>query len=229
MTPNPPVGRPQTGAWPMYRAMVGVGVICGLLVVSVFQATKGAIERNEAEALRAAILRVLPDARSSRAFEWRENDGFLAQGGPRVGGDVVYAGYDEDGRLVGLAIEADGMGYQDRIRLLYGYSVADQAVIGLRVLESRETPGLGDRIETDASFLENFAALDVSLSADGSQIAHPVEAVKHGAKEHPWQIDGITGATVSSQAVAAILDRSTSWWLPRVRPRLDDFARGQDG
>ncbi len=56
-----------------------------------------------------------------------------------------------------------GMGYQDFIRLLYGYSPDDQAIIGIRVLESRETPGLGDRIETDADFLSNFQRLDVAL------------------------------------------------------------------
>ena len=41
----------------------------------------------------------------------------------------------------------------------------------------------------------NFEALDVALSADGQSLAHPVEAVKSGAKTAPWQVDGITGAT----------------------------------
>ena len=37
------------------------------------------------------------------------------------------------------------MGYQDVIVVFYGYSSADDAVIGIRVLESKETPGLGDQ------------------------------------------------------------------------------------
>ena len=45
------------------------------------------------------------------------------------------------------------MGYQDVIRVLYGYSFAEEAVVGIRVLESKETPGLGTRIETDPDFL----------------------------------------------------------------------------
>ena len=46
------------------------------------------------------------------------------------------------------------MGYQDVIRiLLYGYSPEHQAIVGMRVLESRETPGLGDKIEKDPAFL----------------------------------------------------------------------------
>ena len=61
--------------------------------------------------------------------------------------NLVFAGYDDNDQLVGLAIEAQAMGYQDVIRLIYGYSFEAQAIIGIRVLESRETPGLGDRIE----------------------------------------------------------------------------------
>jgi electron transport complex protein RnfG len=138
---------------------------------------------------------------------------------------VVHAGYDDAGELVGLALEGRGMGYQDVIHLLYGYDFRHDAVIGIRVLESRETPGLGDRIETDPGFLANFERLDVSLDPAGSGLAHPIEAVKHGEKQHPWQVDGITGATISSVAIADILRESSAFWLPRLRERLDDFKR----
>ena len=49
--------------------------------------------------------------------------------------------------IVGLAVEAQGMGYQDVIRVIYGYSFEQDAIVGIRVLESKETPGLGDKIE----------------------------------------------------------------------------------
>ena len=64
-----------------------------------------------------------------------------------LGARLVHAGYDETGRLVGLALPARAMGYQDQIHALYGYSPEQEAIVGLRVLESRETPGLGDRID----------------------------------------------------------------------------------
>ena len=57
----------RTRIWPMYRAMVGVGLACGLLIVGVFVGTKPVIARNRAEALRAAIFEVLPPhARAAR-------------------------------------------------------------------------------------------------------------------------------------------------------------------
>ncbi len=219
--PLPAPGPPRI--WPMYRAMVGVGLLCGLLIVSVFVGTAPVIERNRAEALERAIFLVLPEARSSRTFALTDAGGFRPLDAERAAGPVAHAGYGDGGALVGFAIEAAGMGYQDVISVLYGYSFERDAVIGLRVLESRETPGLGDKIETDATFVRNFEALDVALTADGSAVANPIEFVKPGAKEHPWQVDGITGATISSQAIADILRASTATWVPRLESRLDDF------
>jgi electron transport complex protein RnfG len=208
----------------MYRALVGIGAVCGLAVVLVFQATAPVIARNRAEALERAILDVVPGAATSRAWELAE-DGTFAPATGEAGHDRrVFAAYDADGAFVGLAIDCRGMGYQDTIAVLWGYSPAAQAIVGLWVLESRETPGLGDRIETDPAFRANFERLDVALDDAGQSLAHPVETVAHGKKESPWQVDGITGATISSKAIGKILDESASYWLPKLRPRLADFA-----
>jgi electron transport complex protein RnfG len=216
---------PQPSAWQMYRAMVGIGVLCGLLIVGVFELTRPVIERNKAEALQRAIFQVLPDARSSQTFRLDGDDRFELLLGKTEGGPLVYAGYDDQQRLIGIAVEAQGMGYQDVIRVLYGYSFEKDAIIGIRVLESKETPGLGTKIETDPDFLKNFERLDVSLTDDLSQIANPIEFVKPGKKEQSWQVDGITGATISSTAIANILSASTSYWIPRIRRSLDDFRK----
>jgi len=209
----------------MYRAMVGVGVFCGLLIVSVFQVTRPIIEHNKAEALKKAIFHVLPDASTSGTYRLNDAGGFEVLEGEGVGEQLVYAGYDEKQELVGLAVQAQGMGYQDVIGLIYGYSFAEDAIVGVQVLESKETPGLGDKIETDPAFLENFERLDVSLVDDLSEMANPIVPVKHGAKTNPWEVDGITGATISSVAIAEILNRSAQYWTPRIRNHLDDFRR----
>jgi electron transport complex protein RnfG len=209
--------------WHMYRSMVGVGLLCGLLIVTVFQVTRPTIERNKAEALQRAIFQVLPAARSSTTFVLTGDERFEVLQGEGAGRQLVYAGYDEQQQLVGLAVAAQGMGYQDVIRVLYGYSFAEDAIVGIRVLESKETPGLGDKIETDPGFLENFVRLDVALTDDLSAIANPIEPVKPADKEHPWQVDTITGATISSKAIANILSSSSAYWMPRIRRNLDDF------
>jgi electron transport complex protein RnfG len=213
----------------MYRAMVGVGVVCGLLIVSAFQVTRPIIERNKAEALQKAIFHVLPDATTSTTYRLEQSGGFEVLEGQGIGAQLVYAGYDDKQELVGLAVEAQGMGYQDVIGLIYGYSFAEEAIVGIQVLESKETPGLGDKIETDAAFLENFERLDVSLRDDLSEIANPIVPVKHGEKTNPWEVDGITGATISSVAIANILNRSAQYWMPRIQNNLSDFQGDLQG
>jgi electron transport complex protein RnfG len=226
VTAAPPVPQASASAAALLRAMAGIGSLCGLLVVGAYLATGPVIARSRAAALQRAILEVLPEARSSRAFLRTPEGRFApAAASPPQGAVLVHAAYGESGRLVGLAVQAEGMGYQDVIRLLYGWSFERDAIVGVRVLESRETPGLGDRIETDPAFLANFERLDVTLTADGAALAHPIAPVKHGAKQHPWEVDGITGATDSSVAVARILRESASLWVPALRARLDDFRQ----
>ena len=218
------VSRPAPPSiWHMYRAMVGVGIVCGLLIVTAFQVTRPIIERNKAEALQKAIFHVLPNASTSATYRLDESGGFLVLEGKGVGAELVYAAYDDNHELVGLAVEAQGMGYQDVIGVIYGYSFAEEAIIGIQVLESKETPGLGDKIESDPEFLENFERLDVSLRDDLSEMANPIVPVRHGEKTHPWEVDGITGATISSVAIADILNRSAQYWMPRIRSHLSDF------
>ena len=213
-----PADRSQSppASWPLYRALVGVGVVCGLLIVSVFVLTGPVIARNEAAALQQAVFRVLPGAVAKASLALGEDGHFRPAAADDAAHQMVHAGYDANGELVGVAIEAQGMGYQDVIRLLYGYAPQAQAIVGMQVLASKETPGLGDKIEKDPAFIANFRALAVPLSADGLAPRQPIEAVKSGAKTRPSQIDGITGATISSKAVAAILRQSSTRWVPVV-------------
>ncbi len=222
-TANSPKIPPKIKAWPMYRAVVGVGVACGLAIVSVFELTGPVIQQNKIELRQKAIFEVLPGAMTSAAFRLTGDDRFEPTSSDSEGSDLVFAGFDDDSRLVGLAIETQGMGYQDVVRILYGYSFETETILGISVLESRETPGLGDRIETDEDFLGNFGILDVSLSPSGNEVAHPIEFVKPGKKTDPWQIDGISGATITSRATANMLRASTVWWIPRVRAQREDF------
>jgi len=214
---------PRRETWLMYRSMVGIGLVCGILLVAVYLWSKPIIERNREAALQRAIFQVLSEARTSVTFKLNDDGSFAPLVGKAAGARVVHAGYAADGSLAGLAIEASGTGYQDVIKVIYGYSPQRQTIVGFRVLESRETPGLGDKIDVDPQFLENFEALDVSLTPDGAAIAHPIVSVKRGEKTEPWQIDAITGATVSSVAVTKMLRESSAYWMPKLTPRLDDF------
>lgn len=224
--PAPPV-------WPMYRALVGVGLLCGVLIVGVYEITKPIIARNQAEALQRAVFDVVPGAATSATFAWN-GETFVPESRAAEDAPRVYAAYGADGGLVGVALEGAAQGYADLVRALYGYRPSDQAIVGLRVLESRETPGLGDAIEKDEGFLENFEKLDVRVGDDG-ELVHRIEAVPPGEKSDPWQVDTITGATISSKAIAKLLAEGTATWVPRVWAHRSALARagtaprGDDG
>ncbi|MBR06870.1 MAG: electron transporter RnfG [Rickettsiales bacterium] len=209
--------KPKTQSSKMIQVMGGLGALCALLIVLTYEGTAERIAHLKDEALQEAVIYVLPGAKTTKEFyidsdhhissEWTEN------------AVPIFAGYDANNQLIGVAIEASGRGYADIIKVLYGYDPIKQQIIGFYVLESKETPGLGDKIQKDASFLENFTELDVSLGSNGST-NNGVVTVKHGQKKNPWEIDGITGATISSRAIGVMLNASTNEWLAIIQANL---------
>ena len=207
-----PVQQPVTSAMSMYRAIVGIGAFCALVIVAVFQLTAERIRHNQERFLAAAVAAVLPAAASTVAVA--VDDSGRLEETAEASELPVFLGYGADGRLVGAVITAQGMGYQDNIRVLYAYSFELDAITGFKVLDSKETPGLGDKIEFEPHFIANFEALDASLNHEGNALQNPIVTVKQGEKTQGWQIDGITGATITSEAIGVILNQSAATWVP---------------
>jgi len=209
-----PLQQKKTTTWEMYRSIVGIGAFCALLIVTVFNATAGRIADNKARFLSSAIAQVLPAVRSTVEVNLDANDKLVAATEPAS--LPALLGYGEDGELVGAVITAQAMGYADNITVLYSYSFDLEAIVGFKVLESKETPGLGDKVEIEPHFLANFEALDARLNNDGTALANAIVTVKEGEKTEPWQLDGITGATITSDAIGVILNQGSSYWLPAL-------------
>jgi len=183
------------------------GLFSGLVLVSVYLLTAPRIQRNQAEALRRAIFTVLPGTATIDTYVVRDGR-LVPYDGPEGSiptEQAAFAGISEAGESIGFAVPAGGPGFMDTIKLLYGFDPARRVIVGMQVLESRETPGLGDKIVTDPVFLANFAALAVEPA---------IVPVKKGKKANPNEVDCITGATISSEAVVNILNRSTDEWIP---------------
>jgi electron transport complex protein RnfG len=221
----PPPAEEAISSARMITAMGAIGTLSAVLLVFTYITTLPAIERNRAEALERAIFQVLPGAGSKQTFA--EVDGRLqpvddnSEAMPKY-----YAGYDQHGTLVGVALPAEGQGFQDILKVLYGYSPDCSCIVGFKVLESKETPGLGDKIETDPAFTANFEALDVSLDASLTDLINPLELVKPGQKTDAWQVEGITGATISARAVTRILRESSSRVVTTIEHNLEELKGG---
>ena len=212
-----------TPALTLIRALGVVSAVCGLIIVGTYEGTLPAADANRRIATERAVFKVLPQAKSIVEYAVLPEGGIApAKGGGEGGGGLkFYAAYDEAGKLAGVAAEGAAKGYADTVRVMFGYEVTCQCVVGIGVVSMRETPGIGDKIYTDKDFLANFKALDVKLNADLSALANEVKVVKHGTKSQPWQIDAIAGATITSRAVGKGINETAQHLLPKLYPNLE--------
>jgi electron transport complex protein RnfG len=216
--------QPMAPPSPASRAMIitlgGVALLSGFLLTLVYQLTLPYIEANQRLAVERAVLKIYPQTETRVGFVLGAN-GLRPAETAAPGEILVHAAYDKTGELRGLVAEAAAHGYSGVIRLLYGYSPECQCITGISVLQSTETPGFGDKISTDPDFLANFRALDARLDPDGNALRHPIVTVKHGTKNEAWQVDAISGATITSKAVGRMLNQSTQALLPGATRDLD--------
>jgi len=174
------------------------GALAGLIIVLVFQWADPLIEAYNARVLAEAVTEVLGGADRYKTV-FMDEDGLLKAQPVADTATIeerIYVGYDEAGNPVGVAVAGGKAGFQDIIRLIFGYDPNTGEVLGMKVLESKETPGLGDKIEKDSTFVGQFV-----------RVATLIQAVKKGRERgSDDEVIMITGATISSQAVIDIIN-----------------------
>jgi H+/Na+-translocating ferredoxin:NAD+ oxidoreductase subunit G len=197
------------------------GLLSGIILVGTFIYTNPMIKANKEAAIQRAIFKVLPRCDSYTILKLE--DGKLSE---KVAGAsnkeepdkdelLIYAGYDANKELIGFAIPGSEPGFQDIIATMFGYDDTKKVIIGFEVLESKETPGLGDKIFKDADFQTNFIALAVDPE---------IVPVKKGQKQKPNEVEAITGATISSKAVVRLLNKTMDIW----QTIIDDYIKEND-
>jgi electron transport complex protein RnfG len=157
----------------------------GTSLAVVEQSLEGRIEQHARDRLTKAVLEVVPGG--VRSAEVSTDD------------RRTFEVFDEAGSLRGRVVVAESAGFSDRIRLMVGLSADRATLLGVVVLESRETPGLGERIR-EPEFLEQFAGRSTSI---GLQVVKPGQSA-----EQP--IDAISGATISAIAVTRAVNEGVS-------------------
>lgn len=208
----------MTPTVPMIKVLGTVSLLCGLLIVGADVNTHARIRHNQELMMKESVAHLLPGIQKQVIYGIEDNGDLKIL--PGVEGENVkrmFAGYDSSGKFLGVVIEASERGYADVISAMYAYSPDKKVVSGYQVVDMRETPGLGSRIGTDEKFAENFKELDAT---------HPIKTVKHGTKQNPWEIDAISGATISSRAVGRMLQKSVAEMVPVINKNLDRIKRG---
>lgn len=121
---------------------------------------------------------------------------------PQLGDDDWHHLYlaRMDGKPVAAAIETTAPdGYSGAIKMLVAADFKGQ-VLGVRVIEHHETPGLGDKIELRISnWILQFSGKQVSSTNDG----------QFAVKKDGGEFDQFTGATITPRAVVNQTKRTT--------------------
>lgn len=168
-----------------------IGAICAAMVATTFMLTRDRIAMNEREWLESSLEPALGNVK----FDGGVTDSMLVIRAPHQlpGPDdaIIYRVYANDKPAAALFAVTARDGYAGAIRILLGVEF-DGSVTGLRILQHRETPGLGDRIVSSRS--------DWVFQFDGHSLGDPdVDAWM--IKRDGGQFDQLSGASVTPRAV----------------------------
>ena len=196
-----------TPAWRLLVTLGVAGATSGLLIAALWTLLLPRIETHKSLELRAAVNEVLREPARSDTL-------FLVGGAltaTRPAGDAaktvarIYRGYDAKGDAIGYAIEAVGPGFSENIRLLVGYDAATSALIAMKILDSKETPGIADSA-VGPKYTRQFSGAKV-----------PVIGVKESPKAaEAGTVVMITGATISSRSIIKAINTTLDHWKPLI-------------
>lgn len=122
-------------------------------------------------------------------------------------------------RTAGWVIKATGQGYADRIELLIGLDPQVETITGIFVLDQKETPGLGNKIirpDWRSQFINKKTHKPLAIAKSES------------ASKQTNAIDAITGATISSRSVTAIVNQTITDVKGRLTPPNVQFIERRE-
>ncbi len=167
----------------------------------VYTGTAAVIAERQKADLEAALTDLFPQG---DGFE--EITGAIANGDPSVSFVNEYA-IKKNGGIAGVAVRAVGASYGGPITVLVGV-LADGTIAGVKVLENKDTPGLGANASSPAYFVDKAAGLTFYGQFAGKALSDPFEV--------KGDVAAITASTITSKAVAGIVKtagRAAGQWL----------------
>jgi Na+-translocating ferredoxin:NAD+ oxidoreductase subunit G len=209
-----PSGAPavsEVPSWRLVATLAFAGALAGTLIVGVFNWAEPRILEHRARVMAEAVGEVLASPeRVERLFVLP--DGLATEapaGADTIRAEKVYMGFVGESP-VGYAIVGQKPGFADFIQIIFGYDPTTRQVTGMRVLESKETPGLGDKIFRDLRFVRGFEG-----------VLAPIRPVPEGAHSGaPNEAELITGATISARVVVEIINERVG----QLHDRLETYT-----
>lgn len=189
----------------MIRMVVVLTVLSafsGGLLAAIRNSTKEDIESQKMKYDKApAILAILAGASNDPTKD--PNDRFKIKDG-EVERDIFVGKFD--GKAEVVLLEAFGGGYGGDLGVMVGVNVNEDKIIGVGVTSHNETPGLGSRAKTEASFGDQFKGLpagEIKVTNDGGTI------------------NALSGATITSRAVCTGATEAANIYQ-RLKPQIEE-------
>lgn len=173
------------------KTTLNLVIIClcvGACLSLVDQITKGPIKENQIKKINKNRQDLIPadeyiDLFSDEKHKLSES----VQNSLKSSGVASFVKALKDNKETGYVVQAQSDGYSSRIDIMYGIS-PEFELLGVKILSSAETPGLGENIK-DNKFLDEFKNKDILA----------IQLTKDDPAS--GKIEALTGATISSRAV----------------------------
>lgn len=175
------------------------------VTVAVVAITQQSTESRIAEAERDAQIRTLGEILPAHSYDNALLDQMIYLNEPLLGHHKDTPAYlaSLNGEPAAVILQANAPdGYSGTIQLLVGI-MADGTLSAVRVIQHKETPGLGDRIDLAKSpWIKSF---------DGKSLNNPSERGWAVKKDH-GDFDQFAGATITPRAVVTAVHKALQYF-----------------
>ena len=169
----------------MVLSLTIVCLVCSGLLGGIYAMTAGRIAEVQEAKTKASIARVLPPFEGQPESLEAESDG------------KPYQCYRVEG--TGLAVVSTVVGFGGPLTLMVGFDEAG-SVVNTVVLSHSETPGLGAKCTSEASFIDQFKGWDPA-------------ARRLAVRKDGGEVDAITASTITSRAYALAVENAYKVYL----------------
>jgi len=201
----------QDSAFNMISVLALVCVAAGLALGATYRATRDRIESQQRRERMDALGIVLPGADGFREMSANKKPLFAVDG-------RYYEAYDRplsdpSRKLIGYALEAAGTGYSSTIRVTVGIDANGEVIRGIKITFQKETPGLGancEAVEVEGTLWSTIRDALLGRGREATATEPWFQSQFRGKRADTFvkvgnkyqNIQGITGATITTNAVA---------------------------
>ncbi|SFH54321.1 Na+-transporting NADH:ubiquinone oxidoreductase subunit C [Tindallia magadiensis] len=130
-----------------------------------------------------------------------------------VNDQTIYEGFDQNGELIAYIVPITGNAVWGDLKGLVSLSTDFKEVLGIEFLSHNETPGLGARIDEE-SFKEQFRGVEIDPDESHQFLTY--------RPDPDGQVDAISGATGTSNAVRDIFNNNMKQFMSETREALQN-------